>query len=284
MPHSSKTRVARECVQPEAEIPRRSILTAAKRAERALAARSRPAGDFDASRYFRGTPDLGFYNVGTPIVRQMAKSLVVEHPEWMLRDAMIFADRLIESRYLESKALACFVVARYQRDFSPPLLARWKGWLARGNAANWATTDAICGCLIGPLLIRHRSLTPRVAAWAGDRNLWVRRASAVGLIPLLRRGRELDAAYRVARRLQDDREDLIQKAVGWMLREAGKADVPRLERYLRRGGAHIPRTTLRYAIERFPPSRRTALLAATKGASSRGQRYLAARRFSKKRI
>jgi 3-methyladenine DNA glycosylase AlkD len=68
----------------------------------------------------------------------------------------------------------------------------------------------------------------------------------------------------VARRLHADEADLIQKAVGWMLREAGKTDMARLERYLRARGAVIPRTTLRYAIERFPPGRRLELLASTR--------------------
>jgi 3-methyladenine DNA glycosylase AlkD len=100
--------------------------------------------------------------------------------------------------------------------------------------------------------------------WARDRNMWVRRASIVGLIQRARRGESLDLVYEIARRLHPDREDLIQKAVGWALREAGKTDMPRLERYLRANGAAIPRTTLRYAIERFPEKKRRAILAATR--------------------
>ena len=94
--------------------------------------------------------------------------------------------------------------------------------------------------------------------------MWVRRASIVGLIPLARRGHSLDLVYEIAKRLHADEEDLIQKAVGWALREAGKTDPARLERYLRANGAAIPRTTLRYAIERFPDARRRALLRDTK--------------------
>jgi hypothetical protein len=71
-----------------------------------------------------------------------------------------------------------------------------------------------------------------MARWSKHRNLWVRRASIVGLIPLARRGQALDRLYAIARRLHPDDEDLIQKAVGWALREAGKADMARLERYL----------------------------------------------------
>ena len=117
---------------------------------RTLTASARPAGEFDASRYFRGSGNLGFYNVGMTAVRRLAADIYTTH---------------------------------------------------RNRA-------------------RHRSL-------------WVRRASAVGVIPLVRRGKALALAYRIARRLHPDQEDLIQKAVGWMLREAGKTDPARLEAYLR---------------------------------------------------
>jgi 3-methyladenine DNA glycosylase AlkD len=116
------------------------------------------------------------------------------------------------------------------------------------------------------LLVQHPSLASEMRGWARHRNMWVRRASAVSLIPSVRRGLALDLAYRVARTLHPDPEDLIQKAVGWMLREAGKADARQLEGYLRANGPRIPRTTVRYAIERFPPAKRRALLEITKGA------------------
>ena len=109
---------------------------------------------------------------------------------------------------------------------------------------------------------------PRIASWTRDRSLWVRRAAAVGLIASVRTGAALDIAYRVARDLHPDREDLIQKAVGWLLREAGKADARRLEQYLRDNGPAIPRTTVRYAIERFPTSTRRRLLRETSPAAA----------------
>ena len=139
--------------------------------------------------------------------------------------------------------------------------------LSANHSANWATTDAICGALIGPLIVVHPELAPRMRGWARDPNMWVRRAAAVALIPSVRQGRALDLAYEIARRMHPDKEDLIQKAVGWMLREAGKPDPGRLERYLRANGPSIPRTTLRYAIERFPVNRRKSLLKATRHGS-----------------
>jgi len=231
-----------------------------------LRRRSRPSGAFDARRYFRGPVDLAFYNVGTTAMRALARSVHADHAaDWTIDDAMAFAGLLMPDRHLEAKGVGIEVVARYRRRFSPRLLPAWKQWLARNQSANWATTDAICGALIGPLLVAHPSLAGKMRGWSRDRNLWVRRASAVGLIPLARRNAALDVAYDVAKRLHGDREDLIQKAVGWLLREAGKGDEGRLERYLRANGPSIPRTTVRYAIERFPIAKRRALLAATRG-------------------
>jgi 3-methyladenine DNA glycosylase AlkD len=237
----------------------------AREARRTLARMARPSGDFDSSRYFRAAGDLGFYNVGTAQVRALARSIHQRHHEdWSIDEAMTFAGSLIEDRHLEAKGLGIEVVARYRRAFAPRLLRVWKRWLAGNHSANWATTDAICGALIGPLLLQHPQLCEQMRGWARHRNMWVRRASIVGLIPCARRGESLDRLYDIARGLHGDREDLIQKAVGWALREAGKTDMPRLERYLRAQGPAIPRTTLRYAIERFPEPKRRLLLAVTR--------------------
>ena len=249
MPHSPKADVAR----------------AAREAVTALKRLSRPSGDFDASRYFRGDHALGFYNVGTASMRALARSIYDTHRDsWSVTEAMAFADRLIADRYLETKSVGIEVVARYRRAFRPVLLPRWKRWLAANHSANWATTDAICGMLIGPLLLSFPEEATAMRVWSRDRNMWVRRASIVGLIPLAQRGSQLDLVYGIAKRLHGCDEDLIQKAVGWALREAGKPDTARLERYLRSNGPSIPRTTLRYAIERFPEDRRRALLRETR--------------------
>jgi 3-methyladenine DNA glycosylase AlkD len=234
----------------------------------ALLGMARPSGSFDATRYFRGDHGLRFYNVGTQAMRALARGLYAENKDrWTLGDAIRLADVLMRDPHLETKSVGIEVVARFRKSFTPPLLPRWKRWLATNLSANWATTDAMCGLLIGPLLVDRPALALRMRAWSGDRNMWVRRASAVGLIPSVRRGAALDLAYEIAARLHADREDLIQKAVGWMLREAGKTDLRRLERYLLANGARIPRTTLRYAIERFPAAKRREILAVTSHAA-----------------
>jgi 3-methyladenine DNA glycosylase AlkD len=236
----------------------------ARDARRQLQALARPAGEFDASRYFRGNHRLVFLNVGTPRVRACARAIRQAHADWTVDDAMAFADALMRHPELEVKGLAVEVVAGYRRAFRPGLLAAWRRWLVEHRASNWATTDSICGSLIGPLLVAFPPLALRLRSWSRHRNLWVRRAAAVSLIPSVRRGLQLDLAYAIAAELHPDGEDLIHKAVGWLLREAGKTDATRLERYLRAAGTSVPRTTVRYAIERFPPARRQALLRATR--------------------
>lgn len=242
----------------------RSPAGAARAARQSLSRLARPANTFDASRYFRGEHDLVFLNVGTPQVRALAREVVAAHPDWSVDDAMAFAAALMPDRALEAKGVAVEVVARFRRSFRPGLLGAWRRWLVAGHAANWATTDAICGSLIGPLLRQHPELVARTRGWVRSRSLWLRRAAAVALVPSARHGVQLPAAYEVARALHGDPADLIQKAVGWLLREAGRTDPDRLERYLRANGPHIPRTTLRYAIERFPAARRRSLLADTR--------------------
>jgi 3-methyladenine DNA glycosylase AlkD len=251
----------------KARVSGTSLRRAARDVKRALAGMARPAGDFDSSGYFRSQGDLGFYNTGTGPMRALARSIHLAHCDhWSIDDAMALADALIVDRYLEVKLVGVELVARYRRDFTPRLLPVCKRWLARNRSSNWATTDAICGTLIGPLLVRYPALAVQMRPWSTHKNMWVRRASVVGLIPSARKGVALELLYNNARRLHQDQEDLIQKAVGWALREAGKADMARLERYLRKNGPSIPRTTLRYAIERFPEAQRKTILIVTREA------------------
>ena len=103
---------------------------AATDVKRQLKRLARPAGDFDASRYFRGADDLRFYNVGMTAVRAIARSVHTAHREtWSVGDAMAFADLLMADPFLEAKAVAIELVARYRRALTPAWLPRWKRWL-----------------------------------------------------------------------------------------------------------------------------------------------------------
>jgi 3-methyladenine DNA glycosylase AlkD len=215
--------------------------------------------------YFKRDEAVAFFGVALPDVRRIARGIWAEHrSSWDVVAATAFCDRLIRHPELEAKGVGVLVLARWQPAFPSGLVRRVRGWLRDGHCATWAAVDLVAPALVTPLIARRPALLKEVAGWTAARSLWVRRAAAVALVPLARRGQALPEAYRVARALLGDRHDLIHKAVGWLLREAGKTDAARLEAFLRRHGPAIPRTTLRYAIERFPPAARRRLLLETR--------------------
>lgn len=215
--------------------------------------------------YFKKDETVTFYGVAAPEIRRIARAVWEAHREtWDVRIATAYCDRLIARPEFEAKAVGVLVLARWHRDFPSSLCRTVRGWLGGGHCASWAAVDLVAPTLLTPLVERDARLLAEVTTWVRARSLWVRRAAAVALVPLARRGRALPEAYRVANALRADRHDLIHKATGWLLREAGKTDPERLERFLLRHGPAVPRTTLRYAIERFPEHRRKRLLAATR--------------------
>ena len=127
-----------------------------------------------------------------------------------------------------------------------------------GRANNWDLVDTSAPYIVGAhLKQRPRQLLDRLAK---SPNLWKRRIAIVSTLALIREG-EIDDAFRIAEKLLGDRHELIHKAVGWALRETGRVSPPRLLKFLQTHYRLIPRTTLRYAIERFPVAQRKRILA-----------------------
>ena len=130
----------------------------------------------------------------------------------------------------------------------------------RERVDSWALVDCSAPQLVGAYLIdRSRKLLDRLAK---SKRIWDRRIAIVATQYLIRKGEFADT-LRIAQLLLKDEEDLIHKAVGWMLREVGDRDRATLETFLREHYASMPRTMLRYAIEKFPEKRRKAYLAGT---------------------
>jgi 3-methyladenine DNA glycosylase AlkD len=237
----------------------------ARKAIAVLKSKADPEKAVQAQRYFKET--ITCFGLASDDVREIAASLYQEcRPDWSLAQAVELCEILLPNRYLEAKSVAILILLRFEKEFGPQVFSQvWK-WLARDYLDNWASVDILCPDALGGLLEDHASLRTKIRSWTAASNRWVRRASAVSFIKLARRGKCLDDVYAVSRRLFSVDDDLIDKANGWLLREAGKTDMPRLEAFLLRFGPKIPRTTLRYAIERFPEEKRKKILAGTKGA------------------
>jgi len=219
--------------------------------------------------YFKPGERVHFTGVKSSGVRSIEKEMFqMVRAVWAFDDALSYCDLMLRARSHECKIVGLLLLGRYHADFPDTLLPRTRGWLAAGRCANWAAVDTLAPTLLTPLIRRRPALARRLRAWLSDANTWVRRAAVVALVPLARKGEMLDHAYASVDRLLGDREDLIHKACGWLLREAGKTDPERLVAYLLDRGPRIPRTALRYAIERLPAPRRKQVLERTRAPQS----------------
>jgi 3-methyladenine DNA glycosylase AlkD len=118
---------------------------------------------------------------------------------------------------------------------------------------DWDEVDGSVPYIVGPyLMTRSKALLYRLIR---SRNIWDRRIALVATWPMIRAGLVQDT-LKLAAQVLDDEHDLIHKATGWMLREVGKKDMAALKKFLRAHYDRMPRTALRYAIERFPKTER----------------------------
>jgi 3-methyladenine DNA glycosylase AlkD len=214
-------------------------------------------------RYFRDT--VRAYGVAAPEIRALARELHRSVKDaWTVADAVALCDILFAERELEAKSIGALILAGFKKDFPPSLFAKVKGWLAADRLDNWASVDVFCTDAMGAFLEKYPAFVEKIKAWAYHRNRWVKRASAVSFIKLAKKAEHLPAIYEISASLFPVDDDLVHKANGWLLREAGKRNPGRLEEFLLRHGPAIPRTTLRYAIERFPETKRRAILSKTR--------------------
>ncbi len=215
----------------------------AQRARAALREAADPRIARSQKKFFKPGEKISLYGLKTPDVKRIERELYAGvRKSWAFSEARVFCDLLMRDRHLESKAVGLLLLERYRSQFEEDLLGAARGWLEEGLCDNWAVTDDLSTGVLWRLLERFENVAGQVEKWRQSPNLWVRRAGVVMFV-----------------------NDLIHKACGWLLREAGKADVRRLEGYLLKHGPAISRTTLRYAIEKFPEGKRRRILEDTRG-------------------
>ena len=134
--------------------------------------------------------------------------------------------------------------------------------LHKDRINNWDLVD-VSAPTIGQYLVTSKNPMPLLKKLSKSESLWERRVSMIFTFAFLRAG-ELEPTYEMAERLLNDEHDLIHKAVGWMLREMGKRDPLLLRSFLRQYASQMPRTTLRYSIEKLPERERKKWLLESK--------------------
>ncbi len=220
-----------------------------KYAKRKTAAQSRKFFKTGKGQYAENSLFIG---VRVPDIRKVAK----EH----VGISMAEMKKLIKSQIHEERLLGLIIlVNKYKNAKSEKEEEKvYKQYVSLFKYVdNWDLVDASCPYIVGPyLLARDRS---DLYKWAKSDHLWTKRIAMVSNWWLIRKN-DLKDVFKIAQILLSDEHDLIHKAVGWMLREAGKKDLKKLEAFLKKNYSKIPRTSLRYAIERFPEVKRKRYL------------------------
>jgi 3-methyladenine DNA glycosylase AlkD len=168
-------------------------------------------------------------------------------------------DRLFRGRVLEEKIFAVLMLEKVVDRLGEHEFRLFESWLPR--ITSWADHDALSHFLIAPMLVVEPSRYRRACAWAKSRDHWHRRAACVAFIQGTRRKLFFPEILRLANSLLRDEDDMVQKGLGWLLRETAKADPQRTVPYLRKIRRHAPRLVLRTACETLPAATRKSILA-----------------------
>jgi len=226
------------------------------RAQRDLAALANPADAAFLQRYFKtgpgeyGAGDI-FLGIRVPTLRQLAR----RHAGLPLAAVL----RLLKSKYHEDRLLALLLlVRRFERGDAAEQERVFRAYLRHTrHINNWDLVDLSAPNIVGAWTAAHD--TAVLDRLVRSPLLWERRIAIVATAALIRQKRYVTTLM-LSRRLLADREDLLHKAAGWMLREVGKRNKRALTAFLDRHAAVMPRTMLRYAIERFPEKERQEYL------------------------
>jgi 3-methyladenine DNA glycosylase AlkD len=194
----------------------------------------------------------------TADLRRYARAL---HRQLAADQALLLdvAELLFASRVLEEKALAVTMLQPSLRRFGGGQFRRFETWF--GKVLSWADHDALAMFLIGPMLVADPRRVKGPLRWVASPSRWRRRGAAVSLIHGIRRGMFREEAVAVTERLIADRDDMVQKGLGWLLREWAKHDPGAAVPVLMAIRGRASRLVLRTACERLSPALRKQVLA-----------------------
>ncbi|HPG39589.1 MAG TPA: DNA alkylation repair protein [bacterium] len=194
---------------------------------------------------------IQLYGVKTALVTKISKDYFKQIANRSKEEIFGFCEELWKSGYMENTFIACnwsyYIHERYERlDF-----AVFENWVNE-FVNNWAACDTLCNHTVGTFVEMYPEYVANLKEWAKSANRWMRRAAAVTLIIPARHGLFLLDVFEIANILLLDTDDLVQKGYGWMLKAASEAHQQEVFEYVLAIKAVMPRTALRYAIEKMP--------------------------------
>jgi 3-methyladenine DNA glycosylase AlkD len=200
-------------------------------------------------RFFR--EDVKLYGVKSAMTERIAKEYFREIKERPKNEIFLMCEELWKSGYLEEAGIACnwsyFVHKRYE----PTDFEIFERWISK-YVTNWAACDTLCNHSVGTLVEMYPEKINDLKRLAHSKNRWTKRASAVSLIIPARKGMFLNDIFEIAEILLTDTDDMVRKGYGWMLKAASQAHQDKVFDFVMKHRKIMPRTSLRYAVEKMP--------------------------------
>ena len=200
-------------------------------------------------RYFKETVNI--HGLKSSQVNLIARDFYMKLPDRSKSYVLAICEELWKQGYLEETGIACIWSYNIRKEYLPDDFRVFERWVNK-YVNNWASCDTLCNHTIGTFIEMYTSYLAELKKWALSDNRWVKRASAVSLIVPARRGKFLKDIFEIADLLHSDRNDMVQKGYGWMLKAASQAHQQEVFDYVMKKRATMPRTALRYAIEKMP--------------------------------
>ena len=195
--------------------------------------------------------NVKIYGVKTVFVTRICKAFDKEIFAMDKKAVFALCEELWQSGYMEESFIACHFAYLVRKNFEPADFTVFERWV-NTYVSNWASCDTLCNHTIGTFVERYPQHLNNLKTWARSDNRWVKRASAVTLIIPARQGKFLPDIFEIADILLLDRDDLVQKGYGWMLKATSEAHQNEVFEYVMKNKTRMPRTALRYAIEKMP--------------------------------
>lgn len=202
-------------------------------------------------RFFKEGDETKIYGLKSAAVRSLGKQFLKGLKDSSKQEVLELCEHLWKSGFMEEKVIACMFSESLSKQYKPGDFKILEHWV-HSYVDNWADCDTLCNHTIGDFVMMYPEFISELKKWAKSELRFVKRASAVTLIIPARKGLFLNDIFEIADLLLLDKEDLVQKGYGWMLKAASEAHQKEVFEYVMSKKATMPRTALRYAIEKMP--------------------------------
>jgi 3-methyladenine DNA glycosylase AlkD len=206
-----------------------------------------------SQRFFK--EKIALYGVKAPVVHRISKDCFKEIHAFEKAEIFRLIETLWQSGILEESFIACNWTYSLRKRFQPADFAIFKKWIDL-YVNNWASCDAFCNHSVGEFIQMYPEFLVELKKFTKSDNRWMRRASSVALIVPARKGKFLGDILEIADVLLLDKDDLVQKGYGWMLKAASESHQQEVFDFVMKKKSIMPRTSLRYAIEKMPKEMR----------------------------